>query len=583
MSDSDKVHVGVHEGSVMMRYTVIQVLCIFILSIVEIRGAPISVQKSTDVLSVPPAYALTFMKNFGYLPRGMSGAQAQYSQDSMVNALKTVQKFGNITQTGVFDNNTLQLMKSPRCGVPDVDRNVNTRRKRYVIASKGWGKRNITYYVANWSPKLSEEAVSAEIARAFAAWSGYSRLNFKQINDPSADIIVAFGRGEHGDGNAFDGPGIVLAHAFFPNPAGSYAGDLHFDDDEQWRIRPTESEDGTDFYSVAVHEIGHSLGLDHSPVPTSVMYAYYRGSTPDMQLDYDDILGLYQLYISQHVEDDDFAANEPITTTTERVTTEKDAEVNFVTEVPSRETTTERSYQVTYIGDYEIVEDHLQHQSEDYDEVETYPTSTIPDICDGNFDAISVFRTELFVFKGEYLWRLSKRGIIQNGYPVKFHELFWQLPDYVKKIDAAYQREDDASIILFSGKQYWVYDGYSFIENSPRPLTDYGIDEGVDAIDAVQVWEKNKKVYLYRGEKFWRFNATSRMLDPGYPHNIRRWRGIPSHIDAAMTWIDGKTYFFKDKLFWKFDNLLIKTDNRYPLPAPQYWMGCPERPDTIWW
>ncbi|XP_046744993.1 matrix metalloproteinase-2-like isoform X1 [Diprion similis] len=523
------------------------------------------------------------MKNFGYLPKGSPRAEAQYSQDSMVDALKTVQKFGNIPQTGVFDNNTLQLMKSPRCGIPDVDRNVNTRSKRYAVGSRGWRKRDITYYIANWSPKLGEEAVSNEIARAFAAWSGYSRLNFKRINDPSADIILAFGRGEHGDGYAFDGPGIVLAHAFFPDEMGSWGGDLHFDDDEQWRVRPAASEDGTDFYSVAVHEIGHSLGLAHSYVPTSVMYAYYRGSTPDIQLDYDDILGLYQLYISQHLESDHIAATEPITTTTEHIMTEEDVEVIETTKVAPRKTTTERSYQVTYEGDYETVEDHQRHQSEDYNEVAGYPESTIPDICDGNFDAISVFRSELFVFKGEYLWRLSKRGIIQNGYPVKFRQLFWQLPEYVKKIDAAYQREDDASIILFSGKQYWVYDGYSFIENSPRPLTDYGIDEGVDAIDAVQVWGKNKKVYLYRGERFWRFNATSRTLDPGYPHNIRRWRGIPSHIDAAMTWIDGKTYFFKDKLVWKFDNLLIKTDDRYPLPAPQYWMGCPEKLDTVWW
>lgn len=43
-----------------------------------------------------------------------------------------------------------------------------------------------------------------------------------------------------------------------------------------------------------------------------------------------------------------------------------------------------------------------------------------------------------------------------------------------------------------------MYNGYSFIEDSPKPLTDYGIDEDVDKIDAVQVWEKNKKVYLYR-------------------------------------------------------------------------------------
>lgn len=82
------------------------------------------------------------------------------------------------------------------------------------------------------------------------------------------------------------------------------------------------------------------------------------------------------------------------------------------------------------------------------------------------------------------------------------------------------------------------------------------------------------------------------------PILIQQWRGSTVEISenpnrpifqTSSTWktfffsIAGKTYFFKDKLFWKFDNLLIKIDKRYPLPAPQYWLGCPERLDTVWW
>jgi predicted Zn-dependent protease len=53
--------------------------------------------------------------------------------------------------------------------------------------------------------------------------------------------------------------------------------------------------EGVDFYSVAIHEMGHSLGLGHSAESNSIMNPYYKGPQPQ-DIGYDDILGIHSLY-----------------------------------------------------------------------------------------------------------------------------------------------------------------------------------------------------------------------------------------------------------------------------------------------
>lgn len=88
--------------------------------------------------------------------------------------------------------------------------------------------------------------------------------------------------------NPFDGPKGVLGHAFYPSN-----GATHFDDAERWSL---SGYYGTNFFQVALHELGHALGLAHSKDQNAVMAATYRGYIADYRLQQDDINGIQGIY-----------------------------------------------------------------------------------------------------------------------------------------------------------------------------------------------------------------------------------------------------------------------------------------------
>jgi len=155
-----------------------------------------------------------------------------------------------------------------------------------------WDKKDLTYAFVNGTDQLPGDTERQAIGRAFGLWAGQTPLTFTETADTStADIVIGWYTGDHGDGDPFDGPGDVLAHSTFPNPYDKSQVFLHFDDDEHWVDSDTQD---VDLETVAAHEIGHTLGLAHSSNPNALMYPSYSGV--HRYLDADDVAGAQALY-----------------------------------------------------------------------------------------------------------------------------------------------------------------------------------------------------------------------------------------------------------------------------------------------
>ena len=139
------------------------------------------------------------------------------------------------------------------------------------------------------------------IEDAFAQWENFANVNFVQVGDdgaPTNSGNYQQSSNEFGDiriggysGGFFQGSTSTLAYTLLPPKAngGSDSGDIFFNTNQTWNVNS-----GLDLESVAMHEVGHALGLDHSTSFYAQMYPYYKG--PQQYLDQDDINGVRSIW-----------------------------------------------------------------------------------------------------------------------------------------------------------------------------------------------------------------------------------------------------------------------------------------------
>ncbi|XP_069820160.1 stromelysin-3 isoform X2 [Dendropsophus ebraccatus] len=406
----------------------------------------------------------------------------------------------------------------PRCGVPDIpvpadSSNGRNRQKRFVLSGGRWDKTDLTYKIIRFPWQLSKVKVRKTLAEALKVWSEVTSLTFTEVHDGRADINIDFTRYWHGDNLPFDGPGGILAHAFFPKT--HREGDVHFDYDEAWTIG---NNLGTDLLQVAAHEFGHVLGLQHSSVSKSLMSPFYTFRYP-LSLSTDDKQGIQYLYGAPH----------PPT-------------LAPTIKPESRQLPEPESNEIPY---------------------------SEPDACTTDFDAVSTIRGELFFFRSGYVWRL-RGGKLQSGYPALASRHWKGIPE---SVDAALE-DSVGNIWFFHGSKYWVFDG-KLQATGPFQLSDLGLS--APDVQAAFLWgtNKSKKTYLFRGAEYWRFNTDTRRIENRHSRSISDWRGVPTSIDAAFQDEHGFAYFLRGRYYWKFDPVQVRVLDGYPRLVSQDFFNCP--------
>ncbi|GBM77998.1 Matrix metalloproteinase-16 [Araneus ventricosus] len=122
--------------------------------------------------------AALYLQKFGYLEDSGYRVGALVAPDTINSAIKDFQRFAGLNQTGVLDNDTIDMMNTPRCGVKDKIGHASfARRKRYALQGSKWKKTDLTYRISKYPERLKDRTkVDKEIARAFKALptaSGY--------------------------------------------------------------------------------------------------------------------------------------------------------------------------------------------------------------------------------------------------------------------------------------------------------------------------------------------------------------------------------------------------------------------------
>ncbi|KRZ14721.1 Matrix metalloproteinase-14 [Trichinella zimbabwensis] len=476
---------------------------------------------STKINPDATTNALSYLIEFGYLPRGNPEISNLRTEDAVKTALGRLQEFAGLEPTGNLDEATLKLMNTKRCGLADFSQEMSSpnRNRRFALQGLKWDRLNLTYKVANYTPFIGPGRTRRSIYDALSVWSEVSALKFTETQDDYADLVVEFHSGEHGDGYPFDGPNIVLAHAFFPGAL--RGGDVHFDNDERWSDIP--QQDGSGKYET-------------SSIP----------EVTEEPTKFDD----------NESENDDQPFDHPVTEIPNEVPDPCNSDIDALSNIRNEIFIFKNKYFWRLDDHGYLVENPILLDRFWYGFHENVSH------IDAVYERPGLDR--IVFFFGRQYWEFSANIALPN-YPRNLTSL--GLPEDVEKIDAAFVWDYNGKTYFFSGEQYWRFDeATGLVEHDyPRNIKIWeGIPKDVDGAFT----DKSGVTHFFKNHRVYRFNSFFMRVEIGYPIKISSfWNHCnnPNQNMLPMTANSAPEHFASHLYLWIICNAFMCAAMSYHL------------------
>jgi len=157
----------------------------------------------------------------------------------------------------------------------------------------------IDYKINANSADISGTAEGNAVTSAIATWEAASGIDFTYsgsssiaVADPNDFINTVFWAATPNPAHTFLAKASWYEYASTPGEIVGF--DVHFNTDHQWAMAATTGR--FDIESVAVHEIGHAIGLAHTTNSAETMFSSLPPATLRRTLGSGDIAGAQQLY-----------------------------------------------------------------------------------------------------------------------------------------------------------------------------------------------------------------------------------------------------------------------------------------------